>query len=95
MLCFYFQRCCYVCGKLLGESCGGMWNMLGSCGEGLTCFKLKQLQKENQFISMFDYGSQGVCVEKYFAKWILDSNIRCEKIVEEKKIYKTNGGIAI
>lgn len=29
--------CCPVCAKQLGEPCGGEWNYLGKCDEGLMC----------------------------------------------------------
>lgn len=28
---------CYECKKALGESCAGVWNMHGTCGDGLRC----------------------------------------------------------
>lgn len=29
--------CCPVCAKQVGEPCGGEWNYLGKCDEGLYC----------------------------------------------------------
>ncbi|XP_036432014.1 IGFBP domain-containing protein [Colossoma macropomum] len=29
--------CCPTCAKLAGESCGGTWDYLGKCDEGLVC----------------------------------------------------------
>ncbi|XP_019643786.1 PREDICTED: cysteine-rich motor neuron 1 protein-like [Branchiostoma belcheri] len=29
--------CCDVCAKIPGESCGGQWNISGTCSSGLTC----------------------------------------------------------
>ena len=29
--------CCPTCAKLAGESCGGSWDYLGRCDEGLVC----------------------------------------------------------
>ncbi|XP_070762787.1 cysteine-rich motor neuron 1 protein [Enoplosus armatus] len=29
--------CCPVCAKAEGEACGGMWDYLGKCDEGLVC----------------------------------------------------------
>ncbi|NP_001373590.1 IGFBP domain-containing protein precursor [Danio rerio] len=29
--------CCPVCAKLAGENCGGTWDYLGKCDEGLVC----------------------------------------------------------
>lgn len=29
--------CCPVCAKQAGESCGGAWDNLGKCDEGLVC----------------------------------------------------------
>lgn len=29
--------CCPTCAKLEGESCGGTWDYLGKCDEGLVC----------------------------------------------------------
>lgn len=29
--------CCPVCAKQLGEPCGGEWNYLGKCDDGLMC----------------------------------------------------------
>lgn len=29
--------CCPVCAKQAGESCGGTWDYLGKCDEGLVC----------------------------------------------------------
>ncbi len=29
--------CCLACAKLAGESCGGTWDYLGKCDEGLVC----------------------------------------------------------
>ncbi|XP_078697810.1 uncharacterized protein LOC144925603 [Branchiostoma floridae x Branchiostoma belcheri] len=29
--------CCDVCAKIPGESCGGQWNISGTCSRGLTC----------------------------------------------------------
>lgn len=29
--------CCNVCAKQLGEGCGGLWNMSGTCEPGLEC----------------------------------------------------------
>ena len=29
--------CCDVCAKVVGEECGGPFNMLGTCDEGLHC----------------------------------------------------------
>ncbi|XP_042267659.1 IGFBP domain-containing protein [Thunnus maccoyii] len=29
--------CCPVCAKTEGETCGGMWDYLGNCDEGLVC----------------------------------------------------------
>uniref|UniRef100_A0A1V1WBF0 Putative venom protein n=1 Tax=Superstitionia donensis TaxID=311983 RepID=A0A1V1WBF0_9SCOR len=31
--------CCLVCAKDEDEECGGLWDMRGKCGEGLTCVK--------------------------------------------------------
>ncbi|XP_023234366.1 venom protein 302-like [Centruroides sculpturatus] len=43
--------CCLVCGKSENETCGGIWNVLGKCGEGLYC------KKENEI----PY-SPGICI---------------------------------
>nr|P0CJ14.1 RecName: Full=Venom protein 302; Flags: Precursor [Lychas mucronatus] len=43
--------CCDVCAKIEGESCGGPWNIGGSCAVGLTCVKV---DKRN-------FHSKGVC----------------------------------
>ncbi|KAJ8407743.1 hypothetical protein AAFF_G00267870 [Aldrovandia affinis] len=29
--------CCPVCARTAGESCGGTWDYLGKCDEGLVC----------------------------------------------------------
>ncbi|XP_045592587.1 venom protein 302 [Procambarus clarkii] len=29
--------CCTVCAGVLGEECGGPWNIYGDCGTGLEC----------------------------------------------------------
>lgn len=29
--------CCPVCARVEGESCGGTWDYLGKCDEGLVC----------------------------------------------------------
>ncbi|GAA6096682.1 cysteine-rich motor neuron 1 protein-like isoform X1 [Tachysurus ichikawai] len=29
--------CCYVCAKQLGESCGGLYGLIGTCDQGLRC----------------------------------------------------------
>uniref|UniRef100_W5N8M6 Si:ch73-330k17.3 n=1 Tax=Lepisosteus oculatus TaxID=7918 RepID=W5N8M6_LEPOC len=29
--------CCPVCARIAGESCGGKWDYLGKCDEGLSC----------------------------------------------------------
>ncbi|KAI4897411.1 hypothetical protein NFI96_024485, partial [Prochilodus magdalenae] len=30
-------KCCYVCAKQEGETCGGVWNQFGTCDKGLEC----------------------------------------------------------
>ncbi|CAM1297779.1 Uncharacterised protein g1934 [Pycnogonum litorale] len=29
--------CCETCAKLVGEKCGGPWNIAGTCDKGLKC----------------------------------------------------------
>ena len=31
--------CCATCAKLIGEECGGLWNIGGVCDCGLKCIK--------------------------------------------------------
>ncbi|XP_067123899.1 venom protein 302-like [Centruroides vittatus] len=31
--------CCEVCSKLIGEECGGPWNIFGICGHSSVCAK--------------------------------------------------------
>uniref|UniRef100_A0A1V1WBG2 Putative venom protein n=1 Tax=Superstitionia donensis TaxID=311983 RepID=A0A1V1WBG2_9SCOR len=46
--------CCPVCAQAENEECGGPWDMLGRCGDGLTCVK-----EEDDYIDEFNRG--GIC----------------------------------
>ena len=35
------SNCCYVCAKVKGEVCGGLWNIRGKCDKSLRCNKPK------------------------------------------------------
>nr|API81344.1 venom toxin [Hemiscorpius lepturus] len=43
-------NCCDVCGKNENEVCGGPWNIIGKCGEGLKC-----VEEDDHF------ESKGIC----------------------------------
>lgn len=45
--------CCDKCAKVAGEVCGGPWDMMGKCDEGLRC----DISDPN------DFNSSGKCVE--------------------------------
>uniref|UniRef100_A0A224XBI2 Putative venom gland protein n=1 Tax=Megacormus gertschi TaxID=1843536 RepID=A0A224XBI2_9SCOR len=49
--------CCSECYKVEGELCGGMWGMLGKCGEGLTCEEIQQSNPGD----FYDVYMDGVC----------------------------------
>ncbi|KAK2816638.1 hypothetical protein Q7C36_022909 [Tachysurus vachellii] len=49
--------CCLKCAMVEGETCGGLYNYLGICDEGLECVK----EEPTKF-------SKGVCHETFLAK---------------------------
>jgi hypothetical protein len=52
--------CCNVCAKVEGEKCGGLWNMLGTCDDGLTC--VPELASEDDSDSYYFNDRPGTCV---------------------------------
>lgn len=38
--------CCPACAKQAGESCGGTWDYLGKCDEGLVCVYLEPTESK-------------------------------------------------
>ena len=40
-----FCHCCFVCAKALGEPCGGLDNMYGTCAKGLKCVSARVFGK--------------------------------------------------
>ncbi|KAL4660676.1 cysteine-rich motor neuron 1 protein-like [Arapaima gigas] len=49
--------CCPVCARTVGESCGGAWDHLGKCDEGLLCITQDPLEGAP------DTEPQGICRE--------------------------------
>ena len=49
-----------MCAKDLGEECGGIWELKGTCGEGLTCYI-----KDDPDRPWLRFTKAGVCVYKY------------------------------
>ena len=48
-----FCGCCDVCAKVVGEECGGPYDMMGRCDEGLRC----------DVADPSDFNAHGECVE--------------------------------
>lgn len=40
-----FCHCCFVCAKTLGEPCGGLDKIYGTCAKGLKCFSARVFGK--------------------------------------------------
>jgi hypothetical protein len=49
--------CCPACAKVIGEECGGPWNIAGICDSGLECIKSKQVIEE-----MGEINAHGKCL---------------------------------
>lgn len=61
--------CCYVCAKQLGESCGGLYGLIGTCDQGLRC--VLPLQQVNETMTIIYH--VGVCqgvYTKYIEKFL-------------------------
>ncbi|RXM92763.1 Gonadotropin-releasing hormone II receptor [Acipenser ruthenus] len=48
--------CCPVCAKTEGETCGGKWDYLGKCDEGLVC-----TYEESQHMEVTGQDFKGIC----------------------------------
>lgn len=64
-----------VCAKQEGEQCGGLFNMLGHCDEGLKC------EKDSESGSPFQRQVPGVCQSKFFFDKNLESVVYCCVII--------------
>ncbi|KAI2648233.1 Venom protein 302 [Labeo rohita] len=51
--------CCPACAKLAGESCGGTWDYLGKCDEGLICIYPEE--KDGNPDGKPEAGRKGTC----------------------------------
>uniref|UniRef100_A0A3P8W0P7 Si:ch73-330k17.3 n=1 Tax=Cynoglossus semilaevis TaxID=244447 RepID=A0A3P8W0P7_CYNSE len=59
--------CCPVCARTEGETCGGAWDYLGKCDEGLVCVYQDEgeekagREKEGTLVSLEKKSCQGSC----------------------------------
>lgn len=53
-------HCCVTCAKVEGETCGGMWDLEGTCDQGLDC---KTLSEPSGYTM-----TRGICVASQTAK---------------------------
>ncbi|KAL0154844.1 hypothetical protein M9458_049107, partial [Cirrhinus mrigala] len=51
--------CCPACAKLAGETCGGTWDYLGKCDEGLVCIYPEE--KDGNPDGKPEAGRKGTC----------------------------------
>ena len=63
---FVSYRCCMVCARQEGETCGGSGNYLGDCDDNLECVMDAQVN------SIFTPDT-GVCRCKYFILFLFHS----------------------
>ena len=52
--------CCAVCAKVVGETCGGPWNVIGKCDCGLTCYKSEEVKQQ-----MGEFNAFGKCIRRW------------------------------
>ncbi|CAH1263160.1 CRIM1 [Branchiostoma lanceolatum] len=54
---------CRRCAKVEGETCGGMWNLDGSCADGLTC-EMPEIAPQGGELQVVPvlFGQSGICV---------------------------------
>lgn len=65
--------CCLVCARELGQPCGGYFDSLGLCDDGLVC------QTSPQHGQPVDTGAEGICTSEYLlsAADSITSGTRC------------------
>lgn len=79
--------CCPVCAKLEGERCGGTWDYLGKCDQGLNC--VTEENDVNTGVDIFYLGTvkeptrtedqlEGVCKIGKKKKWSF--NTACDRL---------------
>ncbi|XP_053630488.1 venom protein 302 [Cherax quadricarinatus] len=57
--------CCTVCAGVLGEECGGPWNIYGDCGTSLECHQEScPLDTDDADCFLYYLTQPGECVEK-------------------------------
>ena len=55
--------CCEECAKDVGQKCGGLWGMDGTCGEHLECFKPRKEIRDLNEEKPYEFQS-GICRAK-------------------------------
>ncbi|XP_019622834.1 PREDICTED: venom protein 302-like [Branchiostoma belcheri] len=60
--------CCDVCAKVKGESCGGLWNLDGTCADGLICQEPDPPTPNEDGLIAFNPHEPGTCVKDKKAK---------------------------
>ena len=53
--------CCIECAKDVGQKCGGLWGMDGSCGENLECIKPRKWKRGDLTEQMPYEFESGIC----------------------------------
>ena len=56
-------RCCYVCAKQIGESCGGYLGIYGKCDRHLTCLQTSKYRRGT-------CGKYNYCCQQQFSEEI-------------------------
>ena len=72
--------CCEMCANDVGQLCGGLWGLEGTCGDRLECVKLPKHKKKEYFWT-------GIC-QKTRKKIRLDCVYFCAEISESLYSFK-------
>ena len=82
--------CCAVCAKVVGETCGGPWNVKGKCDCGLTCYKSEEVKQQmgefNEFRWLLLHNIH------FFMNWLFSEHINTE--IFEIALYRIVGRIS-
>merc|ERR1711936_592447 len=62
--------CCEVCAKAKGETCGGPWDIFGSCAAGLRCLRQCEDNEDKSYYCIL-INETGVCLKEKKAKRLL------------------------